>query len=80
MDLRGVFAANLRRLRHAMGISQEELADAANTNRTYISKLETGVSYAGLEIIGKLADALETDPIEFLRSQPDVPPPSQNTP
>lgn len=67
MDLRGVFAANLRRLRYAKGLSQEELADAADINRTYISKLETGITYAGLEIIGKLAKALDVDPIEFLK-------------
>lgn len=69
MDLRSLFAANLRRLRHAKGISQEELADMAGINRTYISKLETGVTYAGLEIIGKLADALDVEAIEFLRSR-----------
>ena len=68
MDLRGIFATNLRRIRRSRGVSQEELADIANINRTYISKLETGVTYAGLEIVGKLADALDVDPVEFLRA------------
>ena len=54
MDLRDVFAANLRRVRREKGMSQEELADAASINRTYVSKLETGATYASLEIIGKL--------------------------
>jgi transcriptional regulator with XRE-family HTH domain len=67
MDLRDIFASNLRRLRHEKGISQEELAHMAKVNRTYVSKLETGVAYAGLEIIGRLADALEVDAIEFLK-------------
>ena len=67
MDLRDVFAANLRRLRHAKGMSQEELADVAGVNRTYVSKLETGATYAGLEVIGKLADALKIDATELLR-------------
>jgi len=66
MDLRDILAANLRRLRHAKGLSQEELADAAKINRTYISKLETGATYAGLEIIGKLAGVLEIEPAELL--------------
>ena len=61
MDLRQAFAANLRRLRHAKGISQEELAYAAGVNRTYLSKLEKGASYPGLEIIAKLARVLETE-------------------
>jgi transcriptional regulator with XRE-family HTH domain len=67
MDLRQIFAANLRRLRHAKGLSQEALAHEANVNRTYMSKLEKGGSYPGLEIIGKFAVALEVEPAEFLR-------------
>jgi transcriptional regulator with XRE-family HTH domain len=67
MDLRQVFAANLRRLRHAKGFSQENLAHEANVNRTYMSKLERGGSYPGLEIIGKLAVVLEVEPAEFLK-------------
>ena len=41
-DLREAFAANLRRLRHAKGISQEDLAHEAGINRSYMSKLEKG--------------------------------------
>ncbi len=70
MDLRQVFAANLRRLRHAKGFSQEDLAYEANVNRTYMSKLERGGSYPGLEIIGKLAAVLEVEPAEFLKLPP----------
>jgi transcriptional regulator with XRE-family HTH domain len=36
-------------------------------NRTYISKLETGATYAGLEIIEKLAIVLRVDAAELLR-------------
>jgi len=67
MDLRQTFAANLRRFRHLKGISQEDLAYEADVNRTYISKLEKGVTFVGLEIIGKLADVLEVEPAEFLK-------------
>lgn len=65
--MRQTFAANLRRLRHARGFSQEDLAYEAEVNRTYVSKLETGASYVGLEIIGKLADVLNADPAEFFK-------------
>jgi transcriptional regulator with XRE-family HTH domain len=68
MDLRQVFAANLRRLRHARGLSQEVLAYEADVNRTYMSKLEKGASYPGLEIIGKLAIVLKVEPAELLRT------------
>jgi transcriptional regulator with XRE-family HTH domain len=67
MDLRQIFAANLRRLRHARGLSQEALAYEADVNRTYMSKLEKGGSYPGLEIIGKLAAVLEVEPAELLK-------------
>lgn len=73
MDLRQVFAANLRRYRHAKGLSQEELAHEAGVNRTYMSKLEKGGSYVGLEIIGKLAAVLEISPAELLQSRPPKP-------
>lgn len=66
MDLREVFARNLRQFRQVAGLSQEELADAASVNRTYLSKLETAQTYAGLEIIGKLAKVLQVEPHELL--------------
>lgn len=66
MDLRQIFATNLRRYRHEKDLSQEELADAAGINRTYLSKLETAQTYAGLEIIGKLAEELGIEPAQFL--------------
>ena len=67
MDLRQVFAANLRRLRHAKGLSQEDLAHEAEVNRSYMSVLEKGGAYVGLEIIGKLAAVLEIEPAELLK-------------
>ena len=36
-------------------------------NRTYLSKLEKGASYPGLEIIAKFAALLEVEPAELLR-------------
>jgi transcriptional regulator with XRE-family HTH domain len=70
MDLRQVFAANLRRLRHAKGLSQEGLAHEAAVNRSYMSTLERGASYPGLEIIGKLARVLKVEPAELLKPLP----------
>jgi transcriptional regulator with XRE-family HTH domain len=67
MDLRQVFAANLRRLRHAKGLSQEDLAYEADVNRSYMSTLERDASYPGLEIMGKLATVLEVEPAELLK-------------
>ncbi|CUW39646.1 putative Predicted transcriptional regulator [Magnetospirillum sp. XM-1] len=70
MDLRELFATNLRRLRHAKGLSQDELAYDAGVSRSYLSQLEKGKYYASLKIIGRLAEVLEADPGEFLK-RPD---------
>ena len=66
-------ATNLRRLRHAKGISQEDLAHRAGVNRTYMSKLEKGASYPELEIIAKLATVLGVEPAGLLRVPPGMP-------
>jgi transcriptional regulator with XRE-family HTH domain len=66
MDLRQVFASNLRRLRYERGLSQEALAYEAGVNRSYVSKLEKSASYVGLEIVGKIATVLEVEPAELL--------------
>jgi transcriptional regulator with XRE-family HTH domain len=67
MDLRQLFATNLRRLRHERKVSQEQLANDAGVDRAYLSRVERAVTYVGLEIIGKLAAILEVDPAEFFR-------------
>jgi transcriptional regulator with XRE-family HTH domain len=67
MDLRQLFATNLRRIRHARKLSQEQLSHDAEVDRAYMSRVERAVTYVGLEIIGKLATILEVDPAEFFR-------------
>ena len=67
MDLRDVFATNLRRLRHAKGLSQDDLAYEADVSRGYLSQIEKGSFYASLKIVGKLADALGVEPAELLK-------------
>lgn len=67
MDLRDIFAANLRRLRNAKSLSQDDVAHDAGISRSYLSQLEKGAFYASLRIIGKLAEVLDVEPAEFLR-------------
>jgi transcriptional regulator with XRE-family HTH domain len=55
-------------------LSQEALAYEAGVNRSYLARIETGQPYVGLEIIGKLAEALEVEPAELLKL------PSRRTP
>jgi transcriptional regulator with XRE-family HTH domain len=67
MDLRQIFATNLRRLRHARGISQEILSYDSDVDRSYISRLERGIPHASLDVIGKFVDVLQCEPAEFFR-------------
>ena len=62
-----MFATNLRRLRNARGLSQDDLAYEAGISRSYLSQLEKGAFYASLKIIGRLAKALDAEPAEFLK-------------
>jgi transcriptional regulator with XRE-family HTH domain len=66
-DLQDLFATNLRRLRHARGLSQDELADEAEVSRSYLAQVETAKKHISLKIIAKLAKALNVDPMEFFR-------------
>ena len=67
MSVRTLVARNLRRLRHERGLSQEELADRACVDRTYISSLEREQYAASIDMLAKLATALDVQPIEFFR-------------
>ena len=71
MTLRERVARNLRMLRQAKGLSQEELADRADINRNYVGMLEREEHAATVDMLEKLADVLEVDPIEFFVSAPD---------
>jgi DNA-binding XRE family transcriptional regulator len=66
MDLRDVFARNLRRLRNAKGLSQDDLAYEAGVSRSYLSQLEKGSFYASLKIIERLSLTLDVEPAKLL--------------
>jgi len=62
-----VFARNLRALRQAKGISQEELAHLAGIDRTYVSALERCVYNASIDVVDRLANVLGVEAAELLR-------------
>ena len=67
MDLREMFATNLRRLRHEKGLSQDDLAYEAEVSRSYLAQLEKGTYFTSLKIVGRLADALGVEPEELIK-------------
>lgn len=72
MDIRDAFATNLRKLRHARGLSQEELAHRAEIDRTYVSALERSVYAAGIDVVDRIAKVLGVEAADMLR-RPDAP-------
>lgn len=62
-----MLAQNLRRYRQAQSLSQEELADRAEIDRTYISALERCIYAASIEVVDRLAQALGIEAAELLR-------------
>ena len=67
MDIRDVLALNLRRLRQAKGLSQEELAHQAEIDRTYVSALERSVYAAGIDVVDRLARVLGVEAADLLK-------------
>ena len=66
--LKHVFSANVRAIRLSRGMSQEELADRASLDRTYISSIERKLRNLLIQNIQRLALALKVDPRELLAS------------
>lgn len=71
MDIREAFASNLKRLRHAHGLSQEELAHRAEIDRTYVSALERSVYAAGIDVVDRIAKVLGVEASDMLK-RPDA--------
>ena len=72
MDIREILAINLRKLRQARRLSQEELAHRAEIDRTYISALERSVYAAGIDVVDRLARALGVEAADLL-TRPTAP-------
>ena len=65
MDIKLLVGKRVRELRNSIGISQEELADLADLDRTYITSVECGKRNISIVNIEKLANALNTTVKEF---------------
>jgi transcriptional regulator with XRE-family HTH domain len=55
MTARAILARNLRSLRAAHGLSQEEVAHRAEIDRTYVSDLERQIYAASVDVLDALA-------------------------
>lgn len=62
---RRLIARNIRRLRTAVGLSQEALAVDAGIDRSYMSRVERGTVSVGVDVLERVADALGCKVAEF---------------
>ena len=66
MPLGDIVAINLRSLRKARGLSQEELAHRVGINRNYVGMIERRESSPTIDMLERLAVALGVDPVRML--------------
>lgn len=66
-ELKEAFGTVIRTLREERGLSQQELADYSEVDRTYISDLERGLYYPSLNTVYKLAEILKQKPHELIQ-------------
>ena len=66
MDLKEVMAINLRRIRHAEQMTQEELAHRSGLSARYIGAIERADVSASVTVLGQIAAALGVEPAELV--------------
>jgi DNA-binding XRE family transcriptional regulator len=69
-NLKEAMATNVRRVRHARGFTQEELADRAGLSARYLGSIERADVSASVTILGRLAQALRVDACELIHVPP----------
>ena len=61
MDIKAIFAENVKKIRLEKQLSQEELAFKSGLHRTYISDIERQKRSISLDNIQRIANALDVD-------------------
>jgi len=65
MDIKLLVGKRVKELRNKLGVSQEEFADMAGLDRTYITSVECGKRNISIVNIEKIAKALNVTLAEF---------------
>jgi transcriptional regulator with XRE-family HTH domain len=78
MDAKETVAVNIRRLRVARGVSQDDFAVDAGIDRTYVSRLERKLENPTVLVLERIARALDVPITELFKIPPqghESPPP-----
>ena len=71
MQLRAVFVRNLRKYRKHRGFTQEKLAELCDKDTSYMCQIETRKRFPSMELIEKIAEALQIKPHLFFLDDSD---------
>lgn len=66
MKLRDRVGLNIQEVRRSLGLSQETLALKARVNRGYMGKIENAKYSVSLDVLERIADALDVDPAALI--------------
>ena len=66
MDMRLLVGRNVKRIRAARGLTQEELAERSGFSQQYLSDLERGRRNPTIVSLWELAQALGATPVELI--------------
>ena len=67
MKLRVQLGLNIQEIRRSRGLSQEDLAHIAEINRGYIGKIENAKHAASVDMVERIAKALEVEPMMLFK-------------
>ncbi len=66
VKINSLISMNVKYFRKLKGLTQEKLAEKVEVSAVYISYLERGSKVPSLDLLAKIADALEVDPALLL--------------
>lgn len=65
MERQALFGSRIRSIREAASLSREKAAEKAGTSANYLGEVERGEKFPTLEMIERIAMALEVSPSAF---------------
>jgi transcriptional regulator with XRE-family HTH domain len=66
MEIREILAKNALALRRARGLTQEQVCEQANLDRSYLWGIEKGIHNPSIEVVARLAKVYGVEPYELL--------------
>lgn len=66
MDSQPLFGSRIRSIRESASLSRELVAEKADINANYLGEIERGEKWPSIEVIERLAGALNVSPSAFL--------------